>query len=201
MILEVPARLLVWSRRARSAPCAEVLHSDQYGAVDQGYLVPPAGDKPLSQHRLAGGRGTAPASARRPGKRTGSERGLDGDRDVPSGLGVDDDAPAEQNTADDLPGVGRRVARADGGGGGTGGLGLGHTRDRRRSGSGRLLDTPDLQTPFTTIAGRRPPSPVRRSAGDHVANRSLSRVVRLREALTCAGSLKTLFSTRLQDGR
>jgi hypothetical protein len=56
------------------------------------------------------------------------ERGLDGGRDELRSLRVDDDVPAEQNAADDLPGVRGRVVRAYGGGGGTGGIGLGHTR-------------------------------------------------------------------------
>jgi hypothetical protein len=44
------------------------------------------------------------------------ERGLDGGRDELRGLRIDDDVPAEQHAADDLPGVRRRVARAGGGG-------------------------------------------------------------------------------------
>jgi len=55
------------------------------------------------------------------------ERGLDGGRDELRGLRVDDDVPAEQNAADDLPGVRERIVRADGSGGGTG-----YTRDCRR---------------------------------------------------------------------
>jgi anti-sigma B factor antagonist len=43
--------------------------------------------------------------ARRPGRRTGLQRGLDGGRDELRGLRVDDDVPAEQNAADDLPGM------------------------------------------------------------------------------------------------
>jgi hypothetical protein len=38
------------------------------------------------------------------------ERSLDGGRDEPRGLGVNDDVPAEHNTANDLPGVRRRIA-------------------------------------------------------------------------------------------
>jgi len=93
---------------------------------------------PLSEQRLAIGRGNTPTSARRPRWRTRLERGLDCGRDEPRGLRVNDDVPAEQHTADDLPGVrGRvvrgRVVRADGSGGGTGGIGLGHIRDCRRN--------------------------------------------------------------------
>ena len=58
--------------------------------------------------------GTAPTPARLPGGRTGSEHGLDGGRDELCGLRVNDDIPAEQNTADDLPGVRRRVLRSCG---------------------------------------------------------------------------------------
>jgi hypothetical protein len=57
------------------------------------------------------------------------ERGLDSGGDELRGLRIDDDVPAEQNAADDLPDVRGRVVRADGGGAGTGGIGLGHTRD------------------------------------------------------------------------
>ena len=46
---------------------------------------------------------------------------MDGVGDESRGLLVDDDVPAEQNAADDLPGIRGRVMRADGGG-------LGHTR-------------------------------------------------------------------------
>jgi hypothetical protein len=44
------------------------------------------------------------------------ERGLDGGRDELRGLRVDDDVPAEQHVADDLPGVPGHVVRADGSG-------------------------------------------------------------------------------------
>jgi hypothetical protein len=44
------------------------------------------------------------------------ERGLNGSGDELRGLRVDDDVPAEQHAADDLPGVLGRVLRADGGG-------------------------------------------------------------------------------------
>jgi hypothetical protein len=84
------------------------------------------GHEPLSEQRLAiGGRNT-PAPAQRPGRRAGLERGLDSRSDELRGLRVDDDVPAEQNAADDLPGVRERVVRADG-------SGLGHTRDCRRN--------------------------------------------------------------------
>ena len=55
--------------------------------------------------RLATGGGKTPNPARRPGRRTGLERGLDRGRDELRGLRIDDDVPAEQNAADDLPGV------------------------------------------------------------------------------------------------
>jgi hypothetical protein len=42
------------------------------------------------------------------------ERGLDGGGDELRGLGVDDDVPAEQHAADDLPGVPGRVLRVGG---------------------------------------------------------------------------------------
>ena len=61
------------------------------------------------------------APARRPERRTRLKRGLDGGDDEPRGFRVDDDVPAEQNAADDQPGMRGRVVRADGGG-------LGHTR-------------------------------------------------------------------------
>jgi hypothetical protein len=93
----------------------------------QGSLPPRPGHEPLSEQRLAIGGANTPAPARRPGGRTGLERGLDGSGDEPRGLRVDDDVPAEQNAADDLPGMRGRVVRAAGGG-------LGHTRDCRRNG-------------------------------------------------------------------
>jgi hypothetical protein len=114
------------------------------------------------------------------------ERGLNGGGDEPRGLCVDDDVPTEQYAADDLPGVQGRVLRADGGASGTRGIGYRcHPRNSPRrlpclmvtSGTVeetvlvRLLDTPDLQRLL-----RRSPSgarPVRGSAGDHVANRSI----------------------------
>ena len=83
--------------------------------------------------------------ARRPGRRTGLERGLDGGRDELRGLRVDGDVPAEQHATDHLPGVPRRVVRADGGGGGTGGIGLGHTRTVEETALARLLTRRDLQ--------------------------------------------------------
>jgi len=53
------------------------------------------------------------ASAGQPG-RTGLECGLDGGRDEVRGLRVDDDVPAKQHAADDLPGVPGCVLRAGG---------------------------------------------------------------------------------------
>ena len=93
-----------------------------------------------------------------PGLGVSLERGLDGGRDELRGLRVDDDVPAEQNAADDLPGMRGRVVRADGGGG-TGGIGLGHTRDCRRNGPGPAAGHAGFATPFATITGRRLPGP------------------------------------------
>jgi hypothetical protein len=73
------------------------------------------------------------------------ERRLDGGGDELRSFRVDDDVAAEQDAADDLPGVRRRVVRAGGGGAGTGGIGLGHTRTVEDTVLARLLDTPDLQ--------------------------------------------------------
>jgi hypothetical protein len=78
-------------------------------------LSPRAGPEPLSEQRLAIGGGNTSALARWPGGHTGLERGLDGGDDELRGLRVDDDVPAEQNAADDLPGIRGRVVRADGG--------------------------------------------------------------------------------------
>jgi len=121
------------------------------------------GHEPWSEQRLAIGGGSTRAPARRPGRRTGPERGLDGGGDELRGLRVDDDVPAEQHAADDLPGV-------PGGGGGTGGIGLGHTRDCITTVLARRLDTPDLQRLFRRSPGSA--CPVRGPAGDHVGNRS-----------------------------
>ena len=85
---------------------------------------------PWSEQRLAIG-GNTRAPARCPGRRTGLERGLDGGGDELRGLRVDDDVPAEQHAADDLPGVPGRVLRADGDGAGPGGIG--HYCHRRNS--------------------------------------------------------------------
>ena len=63
---------------------------------------------------------------------------LDGGGDELGGLRVDDDVPAEQHAADDLPGMRGRVVRADEGE-------LGHTRTVKERALVRLPDTPDLQ--------------------------------------------------------
>jgi len=81
----------------------------------------------LSEQQLAIG-GNTRAPGRRQGRRTRPERSLDGSGDELRGLRVDDDIPAEQNAAHDLPSARERVVRADGGREGTGGIGLGHTR-------------------------------------------------------------------------
>jgi hypothetical protein len=95
-------------------------HSSRGGAITPaGYLLC-AGWR-LSGQRLAIGGGSTSAPARRPGWRTPLQRGLDGGGDELRGLRVDDDVPAEQHAADDLPGMRRGVVRADGG--------LAHTRD------------------------------------------------------------------------
>jgi hypothetical protein len=142
-----------------------------YEVANQGVSSPRPGHEPLSEQQLAISGGNTRAPARLPGRRTGLERGLDSGGDELRGLRVDDDVPAEQNAADDLPGVWRRVARADGSGEGTGGIGLGHTRDCRRKGLVRLLDTPDLQRLLRRSLGGGRPGPV--LTGDHVANRSI----------------------------
>jgi hypothetical protein len=54
------------------------------------------------------------ASARRPGRRTGLERRLDGVGDEPGGPGVDSDVAVEQHAADDVAGVQGRILRAVG---------------------------------------------------------------------------------------
>jgi hypothetical protein len=74
------------------------------------------------------------------------------------GLRVDDDVPAEQNAADDLPGMRGRIVRADGGG-------LGHTRTVKETALVRLPDTPGFATLFTMITGRWRRLPVRGSVG------------------------------------
>ena len=105
-----------------------------------------------SGRRLAAGGGSTRASARRPGRRTGLERSLDGGRDELRGLRVDDDVPAEQHAADHLPGVPGRVVRADGNG-------LGHTWDCRRNGPGPAAGHAGPANAFMTITGQRLPGP------------------------------------------
>jgi len=86
------------------------------GGTHPGCSVSRPGHEPVSEQRLAiGGRDHA-GPARRPGRRTGSERGLDSGGDELRGLRIDGDVPAEQHAADDQPGVRGRVARAGGGG-------------------------------------------------------------------------------------
>jgi hypothetical protein len=88
-----------------------------------------SGDGPfirtVARNRLRG--------VRRP-RRAGLERGLDGGGDEPRGLRVYDDVPAEQHTADNLPGMRGRVVRADGGG-------LGHTRTVEETSVRRVLSS------------------------------------------------------------
>ena len=122
-------------------------------------------DEPSSEQRLAIGGANTSAPARRLGWRTGLERGLDGGDDELRGLRVDDDVPAEQNTADDLPGMRGRIVRADGGG-------LGHTRTvEETTVLVRLPDTPDLQRVLRRSPGGA--GPVQGSFRDPVANRSI----------------------------
>ena len=59
----------------------------------------------ISEQRLAVGGGNTRSPARRPGRRTGLECRLDGGGDELRGLRVDDDVPAEQHAADDVPDV------------------------------------------------------------------------------------------------
>jgi hypothetical protein len=68
----------------------------------------------MSEQRFAAGGGNTPTWARRPGGRIDLERRLDGGGDELRGLRVDDDVPAEQHAADDLPGVRERVLRVGG---------------------------------------------------------------------------------------
>jgi len=105
-----------------------------------------SGHEPLSRRRLAADAGNPRSPARPPGGLTGLERGLDGGRDELCCLRIDDDVPAQQHAADDLPGVRERAGRVDGGGGGTGGSRLGHNPDCKRTVLARLLDTPGMET-------------------------------------------------------
>ena len=105
-----------------------------------------SGHEPLSGQRLAADAGNPRSPARPPGGLTGLERGLDGGRDELRCLRIDDDVPAQQHAADDLPGVRERAGRVDGGGGGTGGSRLGHNPDCKRTVLARLLDTPGMET-------------------------------------------------------
>ena len=74
----------------------------------------PARSDAMSEQPLTVGGGETPTSARRPGRRIGLERRLDGGRDELRGLRVDDDVPAEQHTADDLPGMPGHILRVGG---------------------------------------------------------------------------------------
>src|SRR5690349_4617415 len=67
----------------------------------------------ISEQRLAVG-GSLRAAARPPGGRAGLERGLDGGGHELRGFRVDGDVPAEQDAADDLPGVPGCVLRVGG---------------------------------------------------------------------------------------
>jgi len=110
-------------------------------------LVSRPGHESLSEQRLGTGGGNARAPARRPGRRTDLERGLDGGGDELRGLRVDGDVPAEQYAADDLPDV-RGYRRR-----------LGHTRDCRRNTARRIDGHAGFTAPFTTAAGRHPIGP------------------------------------------
>jgi hypothetical protein len=128
--------------------------------------APQSGHEPSSEQRLATGGGNAPTPARPPGRRVGLEHGLDGGRDELRGLRVDDDVPAEQYAADDLPGMRGRVVQAGGDG-----AGLGHTPDCRKNGPGLVSG----HAGFARLLRRSPAGarPVRGSAGDRVANPSI----------------------------
>ena len=97
----------------------------------------------MSRYQNSGSLSAAehPGPARRPGRRTGLERGPDGGRDEPRGLRVDDDVPAKQHAADHLCGEPGRVVRTDSGSGGTGGIGLGHTRTVEETSVRRVLSS------------------------------------------------------------
>ena len=62
-----------------------------------------SGHEPLSGQRPAADAGSPRSPARPPGGLTGLERGLDGGRDELRCLRIDDDVPAQQHAADDLP--------------------------------------------------------------------------------------------------
>ena len=78
----------------------------------------------MSRYQNSGSQSAAGTRRARRGGREGApglQGRLDGGGDEPRGLRVDNDVPAEQNAADDLPGMQGRIVGADGGG-------LGHTR-------------------------------------------------------------------------
>jgi hypothetical protein len=113
----------------QSAPPRRLRGFHILGVIDEFHG---SGHEPLSGRRRAADAGNPRSPARPPGGLTGLERGLDGGRDEPCCLrSVDDDVPAQQHAADDLPGVRERAGRVDGGGGGTGGSRLGHNPDRK----------------------------------------------------------------------
>jgi hypothetical protein len=102
----------------------------------------------MSRYQNSGSQSTAGTRRVRRGGRDGApawSAGLDGGGDEQRGLRVDDDVPAEQNAADDLPGMRGRVVRADGG--------FGHTRDCRRNDPGPAAGRAGFAAPFTTITG------------------------------------------------
>ena len=105
-----------------------------------------SGHEPLAGQRPAADAGNPRSPARPPGGLTGLERDLDGGRDELRGLRIDDDVPAQQHAADDLPGVREHAGRVDAGGGETGGSRLGHNPDCKRTVLARLLDTPGMET-------------------------------------------------------
>jgi len=105
-----------------------------------------SGHEPLSGRRPAAGAGNPRSPALPPGGLTGLEGGLDGGRDELRCLRIDDDVPAQQHAADDLPGVRECAGRVDGAGGGTGGSRLGHNPDCKGTVLARLLDTPGMAT-------------------------------------------------------
>jgi hypothetical protein len=102
----------------------------------------------MSRYQNSGSQSAAEACRPRRGGRRGVpglSAALDGGRDELRGLRVDDDVPAEQNAAGDLPGMWRRVVRADGG--------LGHTRDCRTNGAHGIDRHTRFATRFSTPSG------------------------------------------------
>ena len=96
----------------------------------------------MSRYQDGGAQPTPGTRGPRPGRREGSPAwsaawtAAATSCAVSAFIRIDDDVPAQQHAADDLPGVRERAGRVDGGGGGTGGSRLGHNPDCRRNGPG-----------------------------------------------------------------